>query len=61
MFIKDHGGAGPQHEHIGFGLGHILCKNSLVFFSSRRAPAGMLCLVEGLVLQGRDSLVHRIV
>lgn len=38
--------------------GHILCNNSFVFFSSRRAPAGMLCLVKGLLLQGRDKLLE---
>lgn len=69
VFVRDHGQNGIQHDHsgagpgedIGFELGHILCNNSLLFFSSRRAPAGMLCLVKDLVLQERDSSVHRTV
>lgn len=30
---QDYSGTGPR-EHIGFELGHILCNNSFVFFSS---------------------------
>lgn len=68
MFLRDHRQNGIQQDHsdagpcerIGFELGHILCNNSFVFFSSRRAPAGMLCPVKGLVLQGRARLLETV-
>lgn len=56
---QDHGGAGSR-EHVGCGLWHILCNNSFVLFSGRRAPARMLCLVWDLVLQGRDRLLEMV-
>lgn len=54
---QDHSGAG-SHEHMGYGLWHILCNNS---FSSVAEELQLeCCLVWDLALQGRGRLLERV-
>lgn len=60
MFIVDHKKNVSQLDLTGDGLWHILCNNLFILFSGGIVPAGMLCLVWDLVLQGRDRLLDTV-